>query len=740
MKLRKKYLLAPVVCSASMLFFGGNIAMAMDGHQPPELPLIVATQPSALRERNSSVSFEELESIRDIENDRHIPAELPRLRLILQSNMRDFSLSPNFRMYCLSIAVKIMQDEELQDLISFSQSTDLNSSLFNFTPQSGSGYACLFYRCIDKCISSDGEVRSFAERIVNQGIDFLKRDGLSTEKFKNYDGISKLYILKSICAITSNNITTKNNSAALLEKIGKIEYSDLVVHRRYKEINRKILLTYAKIPVRDDGVRREQIGALEAIFGDISGQHDFSVARAANEEELKSNFDSIARTKEGLDALLAYAKIPGEHQKTSGLKALEAIFGNMLGETDFSVARSADEGKLRSKFDTIATKEGGIDALLAYANIPVRGEEENRLRALYAIFGDILGQRGIRVASADERGLVRGFSTIAGTKEGRDALLAYAKIPGDMNKQLEALGAIFGDILRQPDFSVASAAEGEMMEKFGRIAGTKEGRDALLAYANIPVPIDRVREYQRRALDAIFKELGGHFTVVAGTKEGRDALLAYAKIPGEHQKTLGLMALNAIFQKLGGGNFDTIARYKEGRDALLAYAKILVPSDRVREDQRRALYAIFGSILRQPDFRVKETIEKYPEFLSDIFSDIAGTKEGLDALLAYARIPVEGSQESRIAALEAVHFRDPRRNAAVKKLAGNIYTSVRAKSNYENKSSHLERLDALMIPAQRPAQGMRAPAPGVRRPAHEIRESESETQEPARGTHRDLRK
>ena len=461
MKLRKKYLLAPVVCSASMLFFGGNIAMAGNGHRSPKVPLPIATQPSALWGRNSSVSPEELNWIYEIEHKRHYLKSHPKLYEELCSKLQKNIRGPhsiNFRMYCLSIAVKIMEDDKLRDLIHSLQETDLDPYLRDFTPRSGSsGYVHLFYRCIDKCRSSDVVVNNFAVSIVRQGIDFLKRDGLSTENFGNYDSISKLYILKSICALASNNITTEDDKALLLDKIGKIKH--LLVVPCDAEINCKILLTYAKIP----GDMNKQLEALDAIFGYISRERDFTV---------------VAGTKEGLDALLAYA------------------------------------------------------------NIPVRGGEGNRLRALDAIFGRILGQRGFRVR-------------------------------------------------------VASAADEE--------------------------------------------ELRGKFDAIA-TKEG-----------------------------------------------------------------------------------------------------------GIDALLAYARIPVKGSQGGRIAALEAVHFRDPRRNAAVKKLAGNIYTFVRAKSNYENKSSHLKRLDALVKSAQRPAHEMRAPAPGVRRPAHEMRESESETQEPARkrparGTHRDLRK
>ena len=64
--------------------------------------------------------------------------------------------------------------------------------------------------------------------------------------------------------------------------------------------------------------------------------------------------------------MLTYAKIPGEHQKTRRISALEAIF------------RGRD-------FREIARDTEGRDALLTYARIP--GNTRNQIEALEAVQG-----------------------------------------------------------------------------------------------------------------------------------------------------------------------------------------------------------------------------------------------------------------------------------------------------------------------------------------------------------------
>ena len=202
--------------------------------------------------------------------------------------------------------------------------------------------------------------------------------------------------------------------------------------------------------------------------------------------------------------LLTYAKIPGEQQKTEGIKALKAITGDVKSVEDFEKFLN-NERKL------------GKEVLMQLARIPHDDTEE--LSALKAI----IGGREFGEFLNDER------------KLGKEVLLQLAKIPHDDTEQLSALRAI----IRGRDF-----------EKFLEYEGNFGGK-VLLQLAMIPGEQQKTEGIE--ALKAIIgKREFGEF-LNDERKLGKEVLLQLARIP--HDSKEQLLALRAIIRGRDFGKF-----------------------------------------------------------------------------------------------------------------------------------------------------------------------------------------
>ena len=199
--------------------------------------------------------------------------------------------------------------------------------------------------------------------------------------------------------------------------------------------------------------------------------------------------------------LLTYAKIPGEQQKTEGIKALKAIIGDVKGVKGFK-----DFLKTEGNF--------GKEVLLQLAMIPHDSTEQ--LLALKAITGDVKSVKDFE-----------DFLKIEGNF-GKEVLLQLARIPHDSKEQLLALKAIIGK------------------RKFGDFLNDEKelGKEVLLQLARIP---EGQQEKTRiEALRAIIRGRDfGKFLEDEGNFGGK-VLMQLARIP--HDSTEQISALEAVYK------------------------------------------------------------------------------------------------------------------------------------------------------------------------------------------------
>jgi hypothetical protein len=127
---------------------------------------------------------------------------------------------------------------------------------------------------------------------------------------------------------------------------------------------------------------------------------------------------------------------------------------------------------------------------------------------------------------------------------GIDALLIYAKIPGDTIRQLACLEAVFQKIY--PNFSWK-------IEDLSTMDANPISIDALLTCAKIPGNAAR----QLACLEAVFQKICPNFswkikdltTIAMNNPMGFDILLTYAKIPGNTARQLACLEIIFLHKK-----------------------------------------------------------------------------------------------------------------------------------------------------------------------------------------------
>jgi len=173
-------------------------------------------------------------------------------------------------------------------------------------------------------------------------------------------------------------------------------------------------LTYAKIP-GDGDVR---VACLQALFIALTNNPRVDLR---NPRDLAQ----IAETKLGVDALLTYAKIPGNPEEQ--LVRVNALFTALTDNPRVDLHNPRDLAQ-------IAETKWGVDALLTYAKIP--GNPEEQLVRVNALFIALTNNPGVDLHNPGD------LAQIAETKWGQDALLTYARIPGNPEEQLACLRAL----------------------------------------------------------------------------------------------------------------------------------------------------------------------------------------------------------------------------------------------------------------------------------------------------------
>lgn len=307
MKIKKRYLLAAIICGMQLLLYSNNTAIAMN--------------------------LMEIALLRQIEGDRHNENKSLEVCNALHGYIQDSTYSQNFRVYCLSIAIKIMENSQLQELL-----RNLPSDL-DCSPNTNSCYFNLFYRCINKQgenLSSYNSIHSFITSIINSGIEFLLEGNLDGERFKKYDDINKLYILKSLCAL---NGRIEKSELTRLENQLSVEIPNLTTAD--ENLNVKVLLTYAKIPGKHQ--KTKGVEAINAIFKNLANKNFKKFS-----EIKKKDFSEITKKKCGQEALLTFARIPGHTEEQ--IVALEALkeanvssYGKKISQIAYSIRKHATD-------------------------------------------------------------------------------------------------------------------------------------------------------------------------------------------------------------------------------------------------------------------------------------------------------------------------------------------------------------------------------------------------------------
>ena len=295
-------------------------------------------------------------------------------------------------------------------------------------------FAYLFYRCASKINDGISESNSKTREFVNNV--FNKGIGyLISNSFapESFKNKSNVYKLGYLKSIC----TIGSEKLTNLENISISEISQKISKIKCEDLgtDQKVLLTYAKIPGEQQ--KTEGIKALKAITGDVKSVEDF--------EKFLNN-----ERKLGKEVLMQLARIP--HDSKEQLSALRAII----------------RGRDFEKFLEYEGNFGG-KVLLQLAMIPGEQQKTEGIEALKAI----IGKREFGEFLNDER------------KLGKEVLLQLAKIPHDSGEELSALKTIIGG----RDF-------GKFLEDEGNFGGK-----VLMQLARIPHDSTE----QISALEAVYK-------------------------------------------------------------------------------------------------------------------------------------------------------------------------------------------------------------------------------------------
>jgi hypothetical protein len=114
----------------------------------------------------------------------------------------------------------------------------------------------------------------------------------------------------------------------------------------------------------------------------------------------------------------------------------------------------------------------GMEALICYARIP--GDTRRQLNCLEAVFC------GLNQGRADDDFRLGTLLPVAQSGIGRDALICYARIPSDIRRRLNCLEAVFHGL--NPDRADDDFSLGTLLP----ITQSSVGREALICYARIP--------------------------------------------------------------------------------------------------------------------------------------------------------------------------------------------------------------------------------------------------------------
>ena len=360
-----KLIACTALCGISFLFCGGNSVFAFN--------------------ENEQKVFLKIEGER---NGKEINKE--KLNESLDRYILDKNYSKEFRLYCLSVKVRISTDENLERYFN-----NFNVHDLDLNDKDNELYSKFLFRCINRLNSipqsERAAMRKILQNVVENGINFLASDEFTEDFFTNKSDFYRLDILRSVFVINTFRFGSPEQRSKICENIYKMPLEQFM---RDGDCKDRILLQLAKIP-HDT---KNQLDALNALIGD-------------------KTFDDLATNDFGREVLLQLAKIPGEQQQTRGLEALNALIGekttDQLADDDFGRevllqlakiphntkkqldALNALKGKKTT--DQLADDDFGREVLLALAKIPPQAfscqqefeaQKERQQRALDALIGN----------------------------------------------------------------------------------------------------------------------------------------------------------------------------------------------------------------------------------------------------------------------------------------------------------------------------------------------------------------
>ena len=270
---------------------------ALQGMSSPILAMkIRGNSTSAIKEEFDWLNAYENKLFISIENMRHEEDNIETAKALIIDHLKQYRHTKEFKMYLLSMVVKLMDKSELDEILSKYEKFvgDCENSF----------YFHLVFRCLSEKYGNRKIVNNkFINMVEKKALEFLKSDKFSNDMFKGYNQHKKLKCLQSVFIISKfklmdANVVNKILSSIDIESLKTIEN---------KSVREESFVHYAKIPENNQQAKR--IEALEAVIGEIS----------------EKKFKEAAEKEQGREALIQYARIPGDHQKTKGIEALEAL-------------------------------------------------------------------------------------------------------------------------------------------------------------------------------------------------------------------------------------------------------------------------------------------------------------------------------------------------------------------------------------------------------------------------------
>ena len=342
-----KLIACTALCGISFLFCGGNSVFAFN--------------------ENEQKVFLKIEGER---HGKEINKE--KLNESLDRYILDKNYSKEFRLYCLSVKVRISTDENLERYFN-----NFNVHDLDLNDKDNELYSKFLFRCINRLNSipqsERAAMRKILQNVVENAINFLASDEFTEDFFTNKSDFYRLDILRSAFVINTFRFGSPEQRSKICENIYKMPLEQFM---RDGDCKDRILLQLAKIPPQafschqeSEAQKERQHRALDALIGN-------------------RKFDDMVNNNQDISILECFAQNTANdaNKRVSALKALESCKNKLCLVS--GIAKNIYNHTPESELENMSK-----EFLEKYISTPTRG-----------------GRGRGRVFSRGGRGRGRGFS------------------------------------------------------------------------------------------------------------------------------------------------------------------------------------------------------------------------------------------------------------------------------------------------------------------------------------------